>query len=339
MYIHRLETVLPDFQYEQQSLSDWMMDYLQPDERNRRILKMIYNRSKVSTRYSVLPDFGASESLLFQEGRNPTVKSRMGVYHQEGKKMINRIKLDESERSTITDVVFISCTGMAAPGMDIAVVKQLGLNPNVNRLSIHYMGCYAFVTGLRQARHICRSKSGSKVLVISLELCTLHLQKSVSYDAVASAALFADGMAYAIVGTESDSPDDWMIGESFSALHGNSEDMMSWNITTTGFEMGLNQEVPEIIGQVCSDIDYKRDLEWAIHPGGRKILESFEKGVGVDSNDLKPSYDVMEQFGNMSSSTIAFVLDRVLNASQKNHVQALAFGPGLVAEGIQINRQ
>lgn len=317
MYIHQLNTFLPEYSYTQESLLDWMLEYLQPNERDSRVMSMVYRRSMVNQRHSVLPDFGLDGSLLFANRSNPLVEERMALYSQEGEKLLKQLDLSVQDSSEVTDVIFVSCTGMAAPGMDITLIKSLGLNSSVNRLSIHYMGCYAFVTALRQAKHICKSKLTAKVLVVSLELCTLHLQQNVSYDAIASAALFADGMAVALIGSEPKRSDDWYIGESFSALHEHSEDKMSWDITSHGFKMGLNQDVPDLIEQVCSSLERPDHYDWAIHPGGRKILESFESGAGVSREQLQYSYEVMRDAGNMSSATIAFVLEKTMAGTQK----------------------
>ena len=248
----------------------------------------------------------------------------------------------EEERPKITHMVLASCTGFTAPGIDQQLVEELGLDPSVERTAIGFMGCAAAVNALKVAHHIVRSTPTAKVLVINVELCTLHMQETGDLDQILCALLFGDGCSAALVSSRSSG----LALMDFKAVTiPETQNLITWAIGDQGFEMNLSGEVPSQINRALqresmrndggmfrgwrpSDVDL-----WAVHAGGRTILDAVEQGLELDSQALRWSRGILREFGNMSSATLMFVLDRMIR-TVKEQAQGfgMAFGPGLVAE-------
>ena len=260
------------------------------------------------------------------------------------------------EASDITHVVTVSCTGFYAPGPDFMLARDLGLDPGVERYHLGFMGCYASIPALRMAKQLCEADSSAVVLVVSAELCTLHLRSSNDPDTIVASSLFADGAAAGIVSTR---PAE--AGEKAFDLDGFAtrvtpvgEGDMAWKIGDHGFEMVLSNAVPAIIDDhitgaleplfasepalataLADDTASDAVEHWAIHPGGRSILDKVESRLVLTEAQLVPARETLRDFGNMSSATVLFVLKNILEsqaASDGDRVAAMAFGPGLTVE-------
>jgi predicted naringenin-chalcone synthase len=236
--------------------------------------------------------------------------------------------------------VLASCTGFIAPGIDQIVARRLGLPPTVERTLIGFMGCYAAVSALRTAHHIVRSQPEARVLVITVELCTLHLQPDTALEPILAMLLFGDGAAAALVTAE---PMGLALDAPFATTLPDSEDLIGWTIGDKGFAMHLSGAVPAKIGEALADPKFRARLGdidaidgWAVHAGGRTVLDAVEQGFGLDTHALAPSREVLRDCGNMSSATLMFVFERILRARQTiANGLAIAFGPGLAAEGFR----
>jgi alpha-pyrone synthase len=252
----------------------------------------------------------------------------------------------------VTHLITFSCTGMSAPGLDIQLVESLGLNRNVERTCINFMGCYAGINALKVAYHIARSQPESIVLLAGVELCTLHYQKNDKQDQLVANALFADGAAACLVSSKEISSIDekarLVIQNFYSEFEPAGKDEMIWTIGDTGFDLRLSTEVPELIrknisaliAKLMKDSSLKNNQIdfYAIHPGGMKILEACENALGISKKQNQISYDVLSNYGNMSSVTIFFVLKEYLNSFLRSDdgkkILACAFGPGLTMESM-----
>ena len=212
---------------------------------------------------------------------------------------------------------------------------------------IGFMGCYAAFNGLRTAHAICQSDRQAKVLLVCVELCSLHFQVADTLENTIINAIFSDGAAAAILTSSAsiEAKGKFAYTDGASLLIENTEEMMNWTIGDTGFLMGLSPKVPEMV--VGSLPDYlqnfltkhqltQKDLDfWAIHPGGRKIIEKLQSVCELSDRMVADSYDILRRYGNMSSPTILFILKQILEGRRddiKNGI-ALAFGPGLSIEG------
>jgi predicted naringenin-chalcone synthase len=246
---------------------------------------------------------------------------------------------------SITHLVTISCTGFVAPGVDLALFEGLGLSPLVQRTHVGYMGCHGALNGLRVAEAFVRADPAARVLMVAVELCSLHYHYGWDPQKVVANALFADGAA-ALVGVHADRTegDPWQVRDTASCLIPGSTDAMTWKIRDHGFEMTLGRKVPDLIakhlrpwlenwlarqGRTVADV-----ASWAVHPGGPRILQAVETSLELPPDALATSREVLAQCGNMSSPTVLFILDRLRQRNHQRPCLALAFGPGLAAEAV-----
>jgi predicted naringenin-chalcone synthase len=251
------------------------------------------------------------------------------------------------QKADITHLITVSCTGMSAPGLDLQLLELLDLPRHTWRTSINFMGCYAAIHAMKMADAICQTSKQAKVLVVCTELCTLHFQREPTIDNIASSLLFADGSA-AVVITGDDHPLKGMYLNGFySEVIPKGKKDMAWELSSTGFLMTLSSYIPDLL-QEDFTIFTKRALaqagltqqdiaHWCIHPGGRKILEAIHKALSLYNGELQASYDILRNYGNMSSPSILFILKKIgttllHNHNKREHIFGAAFGPGLTME-------
>jgi predicted naringenin-chalcone synthase len=316
----------------------------------RNLFRRMARLSAIEHRYSFVHPFVTENGSLKDEediyvpGNFPTTARRMELFERFAPQLaaaaLDNLSLTEEEKRAITHVIVTSCTGHYAPGLDFDVINHLGLDPSVERTMIGFMGCYAAINALKSAHHIVRSQPGVSVLILSLELCTLHFQETHELEQLLSFLVFADGCAAYLVSAE---PRGLAI-DSFLALRiPRTSHLITWRIGELGFDMHLSGEVPGEIGRALKESGRQitrgkdplsMDL-WAVHPGGRSILDAVENGFGLpsDSDALCCSRDILARFGNMSSATVMFVLQQVMECAQPEQQGcAMSFGPGLTAE-------
>jgi predicted naringenin-chalcone synthase len=272
----------------------------------------------------------------------------MARYEQEAPRLATeaaRAALADAGRDPrdVTHVVSVSCTGFAAPNFDLGLVRQLGLPATVARTHVGFMGCHGALNGLRIARAFADSDPGACVLVCAVELCSLHYQYGWSGDRVVANAIFGDGAA-ALVGGAARPPGSnvWELSGSGAALLEDSAELMRWQIGNHGFDMSLSTRVPGVIERALRPwldawladrhLAVADIATWAIHPGGPRILESVAQATGIGRADYAISQEVLSEFGNMSSPTILFILERLRRRGAPRPCLALGFGPGLAAE-------
>jgi predicted naringenin-chalcone synthase len=240
-------------------------------------------------------------------------------------------------------VIVTSCTGLYAPGLDFAIIDHLGLHPSTERTMIGFMGCYAAINALKQARHIVRSEPGESVLVINLELCTLHFKETQDLGEVLSYLVFGDGCAASLI---SSNPVGFAM-DSFNAVEvPNTRDLITWNIRELGFDMLLSGRVPHEIAkalegsveQIAGPSGLAPIDLWAVHPGGRSVLDAVAHGLKLSPRAMAASRDILARFGNMSSATVMFVLRKLMEEARAGQQGcAMSFGPGLMAETMRFH--
>lgn len=302
-------------------------------------------RSGIDHRWSVLDATGQAlhESGGFYGDMWPSTAQRMGIYGDAAPALAVRAIKALSQQVAIdgiTHLVVASCTGFTAPGTDQRIAALLGLSPSVERLLIGYMGCYAAIVALRSARHIVRSQPDARVLVVCVELSSLHLQEEPHIEPLLAMLQFGDGAAAALVTAE---PGGIALRQPFSTTLPDSADLIRWNLGDHGFAMHLSGKVPGVLAAALADPAMlpipSRDVDlWAIHAGGRSILDAVARGLDLPADALEHSRAVLRAFGNMSSATLLFVLARILAGEEEGQGIALAFGPGLAAEGLTFER-
>ena len=319
-----------------------------PDDRTRLLFKRLAERGGIEGRRSIFcPGDVASGEIdaggFYRRGDFPTTAARMEQYDRHAVELalsaVDDLAVDLGD---ITHLIVASCTGFAAPGLDLQLTQRLRLQPDVERSVIGFMGCSAAVPALRAARNAVLADPNARVLVVNLELCTLHMQETADIERALAALLFADGSTAALVSAQ---PAGLALDDFRAAIIPDSADHITWHIGDQGFLMHLSGEVPTRIFQALRHEAGRNDEDgllrgaransfrhWAVHAGGRSVLDAVEEGLSLGREALAHSRAVLREFGNMSSATVMFVLRRMLAAGEEGPGLAMAFGPGMVAE-------
>lgn len=345
-----LGTAVPQYKYAQSDLAKWMHQRLnKSDERLGRVFRLLYEKTSIDTRYSVLPDFSAhvkNAKLFINKTQEPKVEERLAVYKNEAAKLGESavqscLKKTTVQAIEITHLISVSCTGMYAPGLEIELKKGLKLKSNTQTHAVNFVGCYAAFPALKMADAFCKANPKAVVLIVAVELCTLHFQNKAGDDYLLSNSLFADGAAAAIVTNTKLKKEGLIIDNFASMLMDEGKNDMAWDIYSDGFLMKLSSYIPTLvdkgIAQLLSlvDTDKAKINHWAIHPGGRKILEACEKKLHLSKEDLSSSYNTLRNYGNLSAPTILFVLKELLETKKLSPGEVIfscGFGPGLTME-------
>lgn len=311
--------------------------------REAALLERMMQRSGIGHRFTVLSGDRTyrAEGGFYDVPDPPSTQARMAVYAREAPGLAAAAIRQLEGTGQVTHLVVASCTGFMAPGLDQIIARDLGLAPSVERIVIGFMGCYAGVTALRTAAHIVRSQAGARVLVVSAELCTLHLQPTGRLERLLAMAQFADGAAAALV---TDQGTGLALGDGLSLTLEDSHELITWTIGDTGFAMELSGEVPGRLAEALGNAAVVRAVTggapvesieaWAVHPGGRSVVDAVERGLSLPPEKLAASRAVLNEYGNMSSATVLFVLRRLMEERPATGL-ALAFGPGLAMEGLR----
>ena len=349
-YINAIGTAVPSY-----DVHDKFVSYapsLLTDQRLRKLFRRMAERCQIEHRYSFFAPDPNPEALdtggFFQRGAFPDTATRMKFYEQHALGLaatsLQAIGI-ERHAQEITHLIVTSCTGFYAPGLDLELVRHFNLDPSVDRTIVGFMGCYAAMNALKLAHHIVRSQPTAKVVIVNLELCTLHMQETADIEEVLSFLIFADGCSACLVSAE---PDGIELQSFRATIIPGSADQITWHIGRLGFDMRLAGTVPSTIGHGLPDAlpailqgRSPRDVDlWAVHPGGRTILDAVEGAIDSIDDHLADSRAVLRDYGNMSSATVMFVLKRMLDRFRGNGIGgnglgcAMAFGPGLTAESM-----
>lgn len=343
--IQALATATPSHDVHQ-AFIDWARPRID-DARTRKLFDRMVERSGIEHRWSVLPptkDGGSPVDAggFYDTSPLPPTSARMMAYAQLAPDLalaaVAKLDFDPAQ---ITHLVVASCTGFVAPGIDQIIAGKLGLSPDVERILIGFMGCYAGVAALRTARHIVRSEPDAVVLLVSVELSTLHLDDQSAIEPLLAMLQFSDGAAAAII---SSAPGPVAIGAGLSLAMPDSDSLIRWDIGDEGFVMHLSGAVPGRIESALGDANTREALfqngvpaHLAIHAGGRSILDAVERALHLSPDALAESRATLRDFGNMSSATILFVIERLMQARVSGPGLALAFGPGLAAEAVGLD--
>jgi len=339
-YLNRVATALPP--HDVHALFEGHAGRMLAGEpRKARLFARMSQRSGIAHRYSCLSPDNLSDGGFYAPGASPDTAARMRAFERHAPALactaVERL-IDIAERRRITHLLTTCCTGFSAPGLDHDVIERCGLPHDVERTMIGFMGCYAAINALKLARHIVRSEPRARVLVLCIELCTLHLQETRDLEQLLSFLIFADGCAAALVSAD---PDGLALDGFRTVLVPGTRDLITWAIRDFGFDMVLSGRVPGAIesglqAQTHDIVDGApaRAIDlWAVHPGGRTVLDAVERALDLDGEALAASRRVLRDYGNMSSATVMFVLDAVMRAGARGaRGCAMSFGPGLSAE-------
>ena len=346
-------TAVPDHRHKQEDILDFMQSVFALDDGGRRKVKFLYKQSGIQTRHSVIPDYSqpASNWKFYPPSENlepfPNLEKRMQWYKTHAAALsLKAVKkcLAQQEKNAITHLITVSCTGMSAPGLDLELMELLGLPQTTFHTSVNFMGCYAAIHALKMADAFCKMDTHINVLIVCTELCTLHFQKDYTTDNITSSMLFSDGAAAMLV-TGNNDCNGLAIDSFYSTVAARGKKDMIWDISSSGFLMTLSGYIADLV-----EADFKGLVDgacktagllpeqishWCIHPGGKRILESVHKSLGFSNGELQQSYNVLTEYGNMSSPTVLFVLEEMWKnkgIKEGEKVFCAAFGPGISME-------
>jgi len=372
-----LGTALPRHPFAQGDAAEVIRSFFCETDEQRRLLPILFRRAGVRQRHSVLAERPAADGPIQSfyppasgpADRGPTTAQRMDVYRKESSPLALQAARQALDQAGIlprdlTQIITVSCTGFTAPGLDIALIKNLDLKPTIPRLHVGFMGCHGVFNALQAAAAVAAAEPHSRVLICAVELSSLHLHYGWDPESIVPHALFADGAA-ALIGVgsrgfpasaaheRSDGPrpasgacerpgTPWQATAFGSCLFPDSEHAMTWNIGDNGFVMTLSADVPDLIAGDLrpwlegwlrrNDLQIRDVPSWAVHPGGPRILTAVAEGLDLPQETLADSQAVLAECGNMSSPTILFILERLQRRNAPRPCVALSFGPGLIAE-------
>lgn len=353
-YILGIATTVPDNVLTQAAYSASLATLLNLSEKEAALVSNLAQRSAIQRRHTVISDFlrPPAEWTFFQADTQdplPSTQKRNELYKQ----LAPGLSIEVAQRvlvqagtsaAAITHIIYISCTGLMAPGVEFYIATALSLSPWVQRYGINFMGCFGALRGLALASALASQNPSHRILVVCTELCSLHVQQPTTMDALIGNALFADGSAAMIVGcmpTVHERP-LWEIVSSTAYIIKDSPQDMTWDVSNQGFVMRLSARVPKYIqqgieyfaNQVIADRFSYGDADWAVHPGGKAIIQAVEKACQLTPEQTESSWRVLADYGNMSSATMPFVLEDLCRKKRAPWTVGLAFGPGLSLEGI-----
>lgn len=359
--IQSIGTAVPENSIDQRQIAEFMAQAHGFDSDQKNKLKALYRASGISQRHSVVSDYGSLDPTVwsfYPPSKDlrpyPTTADRSKLYQKHAlnlslKAVNNCLEEVAIAIKDITHLITVSCTGMYAPGLDIDLVKALGLPTSIQRTSVNFMGCYAALTGMKAADAICKSQPEANVLIVATELCTIHFQNKTDDDNLLANAIFSDGSAAMLMTGRAHENKDGvkLIPKAFHCelLSDGAKDM-AWNIGDFGFEMRLSAYVPNLVQSgikslvhsLTDSLEESAIQHYAIHPGGKKILTVIEEELGIEKSANQHAHQVLRQYGNMSSPTVLFVLKALIDSLTKENkgenILSLAFGPGLTLESV-----
>jgi len=359
-----LGTALPQYQFSQDQAADWLAHSLRSSPAKARWIRAICAGSGIESRYFCIPDgLSSPDESRFAPHRSPieapTTSERMDMFRrmapplavEAGRAALAQLSARsnrsiERETDSITHLILVTCTGFFAPGLDIAISDQLNLSPEVERIQIGFMGCSALFNAWRTAAAIVAGAPEARVLIVCVEVCSIHLQPSMKRPHLISAALFSDGAGSCVVGTPTtDVPGLVRLMGFYSRVKPDTENEMTWKIGDHGFTLYLSPQIPDHLAHAAPPglrqlfPDGRRPELWAIHPGGKAIVDQLSETFNLAPEDTAASTRTLRRVGNLSSATMVFVLRELLEELEERpraagglNGVAMGFGPGLVIE-------
>jgi len=352
-HILSIGTALPRTAVSQPAVRDLFGAQPGVDRLTRRLIRMAFDQSAIDQRYTVLPELVEGGSCFIDEKTrallSPSTGTRNDVYAREAPGLFAaaaRSALTRAgvEAAAVTHVVTASCTGFFAPGPEYRLVRDLRLRPDVERDHLGFLGCAAALPALRSADRICARHPEAVVLLVCAEICTIHVRASNDPEQIVASAVFGDGAAAAVVtaAPRADGGPSLLLDTFSTSLTNDGHADLRWVIGDHGFEMTLTAEVPRIIGrEITAALSPLLDAadgpipSWAVHPGGRSILDRVQGAFELPDTALAASRGVLREIGNVSSATVLFILERLLAEPELrdgDRALGVAFGPGLTVE-------
>lgn len=335
VHIQQIATAIPENRYDVEEIVAFLSERA-ADQAAARKVKILAQKSGIKTRYGVINDFHKGTSKTLYQTVQPAVEERMKAYQHHALPLaLDAVKKLHFDPGSITHIITVSCTGISAPGLEIELTKALGLKPNCTKHAVNFIGCHGVFHALKIAHSFIKSHPLSKVLIVSVELCSLHYQPSDDDDTILSNVLFGDGAAACIVSADPPENRALTLKKFEQILLPDDGNLMAWNIHSNGFLLKLSSYVPKAISEGIPALFTEKEplpQHWAVHPGGKSILEALRSALLLHNESLKFSEETLSEVGNISSATILFVLQKHIDSTNTGSLLALGFGPGLTIE-------
>lgn len=339
-----------DFPYKtsQETIKDFASDVFASSFPDVSRMLSVFDNTEIITRNLCKPLDYYMQKHTFEEQNLEYIRLALEYSVLAIEYCLSKADISQNE---VTDILFVSTTGLATPSLDALIVNKMRLNPHVNRMSIFGLGCGGGVSGLAKACTMAKANPEAVVLLVAVELCSLtFLRNDASKSNFVGSCLFADGVAACLItGDKYEHIAERKITfvASESKLYYDSQDVMGWDFTDNGFKVLFSPGIPALIAEnVRSDVTsflarYGLTLpaikNFIFHPGGKKVLTAYENALGADEKCFQTSRDVMKEYGNMSSSTVLYILERFLHNHKNGYGLMMAMGPGFSSEMVLLN--
>ncbi|HEY2581568.1 MAG TPA: 3-oxoacyl-[acyl-carrier-protein] synthase III C-terminal domain-containing protein [Mucilaginibacter sp.] len=301
-----------------------------------------FDNTEINYRNFAQPLDYYTEANTFEQRNNEYIRLALEYSVQAIEDCIIKANVDKQD---ITDILFVSTTGLATPSMDALIINKLRLNPHINRIPVWGLGCGGGVSGMAKANTVAKANPDAVVLLVAVELCSLTLLKNdYSKSNFIGSSLFSDGIAACIVkGDNHATKSEVNYVASSSKLYYDSLEVMGWDFQDTGFKVLFSKDIPAFINEhIKGDIENfltRQGLKlsdiknFIFHPGGKKVLDAYENSLDVEGDFLKKTREIMNDYGNMSSVTVLYVLEKFMREGfEPGYGLMLAMGPGFSSE-------
>ncbi len=344
-------TSIIDFPYktDQQEAKKQAMDMFSVNFPEAKRLIFAFDNTEIKYRNFCQPLSYYTKPNTFEERNNEYIRTTLAYSIQAIEDCVNKAGIDKED---ITDILFVSTTGLATPSMDALIINKLRLNQHINRIPVFGLGCGGGVSGMAKANTLAKANPDAVVLLVAVELCSLTLIKSdYSKSNFIGSSLFSDGVAVSIVKGDNHKNNSGInYVASSSKLYYDSLEVMGWEFQDTGFKVLFSKDIPTFINEhIKEDIDQflaKHQLQlsdirnFVFHPGGKKVLDAYRNALEVEGDFMKKTREVMNDYGNMSSATVLYVLEKFMREGfEDGYGLMLAMGPGFSSEMVLLKSE
>ncbi|MCC8188369.1 MAG: hypothetical protein LIP08_12940 [Bacteroides sp.] len=337
------------YQTDQQEIKQFAKALFAPSFPEVERMLSAFDNTEIQTRNLCQPLAYYLRPHTFQEQNLEYIRLALEYSVKAIEKCLASAKIGKEE---VTDTLFISTTGLATPSVDALIVNQMRLNQNINRMSIFGLGCGGGVSGYAKACALAKANPDAVVLLVAVELCSLtFLRDDFSKSNFIGASLFSDGVAACLIAGDNrvnhtENKIRFLANE--SKLYYDSQQMMGWDFLDNGFKVLFSSSIPALISRnVREDVAEflsRQGLKIAdiknyiFHPGGRKVLAAYEEALDMGTDSLNKAREIMTRYGNMSSSTVLYVLERFFREGYENgYSLMMAMGPGFSSEMVLLD--
>ncbi|HEX2787835.1 MAG TPA: 3-oxoacyl-[acyl-carrier-protein] synthase III C-terminal domain-containing protein [Ignavibacteria bacterium] len=333
----------------QSDLKEFVSEMFSSKFKDTEKLLDVFENTQIKTRNMSLPVEYFYEKHDWQSKNDIFIVKSLEILEPMVSEILSEARISLKD---MTDIFFVSSTGISTPTIDAMLINKLGINEHVNRYPMFGLGCAGGVSGLAKAFTAAKANPDAVILVIAIELCTLtFIKDDISKSNFIATSLFSDGAAVCLLtGDNVKSNEAYEINyqSSLSKIYPDSLDVMGWEVINDGLKVVFSRDIPEIVkNNVAKDLNYfleqnkitLRDIKnFIIHPGGVKVIKAYIESLKISEEKLKFTSEVMMDYGNMSSVTVLYVLNKFLKEGfEDGYGVMLSLGPGFSSEMLLLN--